>query len=86
MTFEEGFCDTYLNLLPRQICVTNLKKGFPQLIVQTNNNTKTIALNPLKKSSELQTNEIALSVKSESHVALDSLRPKTTPTRDFTLH
>ena len=47
---------------------------------------KLLQLNPLKKSSELQANEIALSVKSESHVALDSLRPNTTPTRDFTLH
>ena len=28
VTFEEGFCDIYLNLLPRQICVTNLKKNF----------------------------------------------------------
>ena len=63
VTFEEGFCDTFLNLLTRQICVTKLRK-----------------------SSELQTNEIALSVKSESHVALDSLRPNITPTRDFTLH
>ena len=42
VTFEEGFCDIYLNLLPRQICVTNLKKVFSQLTVQTQNNTKTI--------------------------------------------
>ena len=48
VTFEEGFCDTYLNLLPRQICVTNWKKVFPQLIVQTQNNTKTIAIDSFK--------------------------------------
>ena len=43
-------------------------------------------MNPLKKSPQLQTNKIALLVRSESHVALDSLRPNTTPTRDLTLH
>ena len=38
------------------------------------------------KFPELQINKISLSIKPESHVALDSLRPNTTPTRDLTLH
>ena len=86
VTYEEGFCDTYLNLLPWQICVTNLKKFSLNSLFNHKTIQKLLQLNLLKKSSELQTNEIALSVKSESHVALDSLRPNTTPTRDLTLH
>ena len=86
VTYEEGFCDTYLNLLPWQISVTNFKKFSLNSLFNHKTIQKLLQLNPLKKSSELQTNEIALSVKSESHVALDSLRPNTTPTRDLTLH
>ena len=85
VTFEEGFCDIYLNLLPRQICVTNGKKVFPQLIFQTQNNTKTIAV----KSSDWNSRNFKL-IKFLCQLNLNPTSPLihygTTQLRPETLH
>ena len=84
VTFEERFCDTYLNLLTWQICVTNLKKSFPSTHCPNTKQYKNYSIEILLRNH--QTSNCSDSYNSESHVALDSLGPNTTPTWDFLLH
>ena len=66
-----NLCDKYKKSFPSTHCsITKQHKNYSSLILLRNH----------------QTSNCSDSYNSESHVALDSLRPNTTPTWDFLLH